>query len=455
MADLKFVDVPGLWQHFHVPIAQLSPQGLMEGLGFDGSSIRGFQAIHESDMLVVPDLSTAFIDPFYQHPTLSLICAVKDPVSGHAYGRDPRHIAQRAEAYLRSTGIAQESYWGPEAEFFIFDSARFDQDQHSGYYFIDSDEGFWNSGRDGTPNPGYRTRYKEGYFPVPPSDAVADVRAEIALTLEQIGVKVEAHHHEVATAGQCEVDLRYGSLVAMADRVMLLKYVAKNVARKHGKTVTFMPKPIHGDNGSGMHTHQSLWNGATNLFFDPSGYAGLSETARHYIGGLLYHGRALAALCSPTTNSYKRLVPGFEAPVNLLYSQRNRSAAVRVPMYSQEPAAKRIEYRPPDPSANPYLAFAAMLMAGLDGIQRRLDPGEPLDRDVYSLTPAERLPVRSLPARLEEALEALRDDHEFLLKGDVFTRDFIESWIDYKTQREVLAVGTRPHPWEFVLYYDV
>ncbi|MBE3598204.1 MAG: type I glutamate--ammonia ligase [Limnochordaceae bacterium] len=455
MADLKFVDVPGLWQHFHVPIDELSSKSLAEGFGFDGSSIRGFQAIHESDMLLVPDLSTAFIDPFYQHPTLSLICEVRDPVSGQAYDRDPRHIARRAEAYLKATGIADVSYWGPEAEFFILDSARFDQNQHSGYYFIDSAEGFWNSGRDGTPNPGYRPRYKEGYFPVPPTDTVADVRAEIALTLEHVGVGVEVHHHEVATAGQAEVDLRFDSLTRMGDRVMLLKYVAKNVARKYGKTVTFMPKPIHGDNGSGMHTHQSLWKEGNNLFCDPSGYAGLSELARYYIGGLLHHGRALAAFCSPTTNSYKRLVPGFEAPVNLVYSKRNRSAAVRIPMYSQEPKAKRIEYRPPDPSANPYLAFAAMLMAGLDGIENRIDPGEPLDKDIYGLTPAELLALRSLPASLDEALEALRDDHQFLLKGGVFTRDFIDLWIDYKKQREVLAVGTRPHPWEFVLYFDV
>ncbi len=454
MVDLKFVDVPGLWQHFHVPIDELSEKSFAEGFGFDGSSIRGFQAINESDMLLVPDPSTAFIDPFYQHPTLSLICDVKDPDSGKRYERDPRYIAFKAEAYLRSTGIADVSYWGPEAEFFILDSARFDQNQHCGYYFVDSFEGFWNSGTDGTPNPGYRPRYKEGYFPVPPSDTLSDVRAEIALTLQRIGVDVEVHHHEVATGGQAEVDLRYAPLTAMADRVMLLKYVAKNVARKYGKTVTFMPKPIHGDNGSGMHTHQSLWKDGTNLFYDASGYAQLSELARYYIGGLLAHGRALAALCSPSTNSYKRLVPGFEAPVNLVYSKRNRSAAVRIPMYFQAPATKRIEYRPPDPSANPYLAFAAMLMAGIDGIQNKIDPGEPLDRDVYSLSPAEMLSIRSLPGSLDEALEALRDDCQFLLKGGVFTKDFIDLWIAYKKEREVQPVNTRPHPWEFVLYFD-
>ncbi len=455
MVDLKFTDVPGQWQHFHIPIEQLTEEVFTEGLGFDGSSIRGFQAINESDMLLVPDPTTAFTDPFYEHRTLSLICEVRDPETGRPYERDPRHIARKAEAYLRATGVADVSYWGPEPEFFILDSARFDQNQHCGYYFIDADEGFWNSGRDSTPNPGHRPRYKEGYFPVPPVDAVASVRAEIALTLQSIGVEVETHHHEVATAGQSEVDLRYAPLTAMADRVMMLKYVAKNVARRYGKTVTFMPKPLFGDNGSGMHTHQSLWKDGVNLFYDAGGYAGLSELARYYIGGLLAHGRALAALCSPTTNSYKRLVPGYEAPVNLVYSKRNRSAAVRIPMYSQNPAAKRIEYRPPDPSANPYLAFAAMLMAGLDGIERRLDPGEPLDRDIYALSPAELLSVRSLPGSLEEALDALRDDYHFLLKGGVFTKEFIDLWIEYKRQREVLPVSTRPHPWEFVLYFDV
>ncbi|NLG70097.1 MAG: type I glutamate--ammonia ligase, partial [Firmicutes bacterium] len=454
MVDLKFVDVPGQWQHFHVPIDQLTEQAFVEGFGFDGSSIRGFQAINESDMLLVPDLATAFIDPFYSHRTLSLVCEVRDPETGRPYERDPRYIARKAEAYLRATGIADVSYWGPEAEFFILDSARFHQDQHSGYYFVDSDEGFWNSGRDHTPNAGHRPRYKEGYFPVPPVDSVSDVRADIALTLQSLGVPVETHHHEVATAGQAEVDLRYASLTAMGDRVMMLKYVAKNVARRHGKTVTFMPKPLFGDNGSGMHTHQSLWKDGRNLFYDKDGYAGLSETARYYIGGLLAHGRALAALCSPTTNSYKRLVPGFEAPVNLVYSKRNRSAAVRIPMYSQAPAARRIEYRPPDPSANPYLAFAAMLLAGLDGIENRIDPGDPVDRDLYSLTPAELLSIRSLPGSLEEALEALQDDYHFLLKGGVFTKDFIDLWIAYKRQREALAVSTRPHPWEFVLYFD-
>ena len=455
MVDLKFVDLPGTWQHFHVPIDELTERSFVDGFGFDGSSIRGFQAIHESDMLLVPDPTTAFVDPFYQHPTLSLICDVRDPGTGKPYERDPRYIARKAEQYLLATGLADVSYWGPEAEFFILDSARFDQNQHSGYYFIDSFEGFWNSGKDAEPNPGYRPRYKEGYFPCPPTDTVADVRAEIALTLQRIGVDVEVHHHEVATAGQAEVDLRFSSLTRMADKIMLLKYVAKNVARRYGKTVTFMPKPLYGDNGSGMHTHQSLWKGGKNLFYDPEGYAGLSELARYYIGGLLAHGRALAALCSPTTNSYKRLVPGFEAPVNLVYSKRNRSAAVRIPMYHDRPETKRIEYRPPDPSANPYLAFAAMLLAGLDGIEKRIDPGEPLDKDIYSLTPAELLAIRSLPGSLEEALEALRDDYQFLLKGGVFTKDFIDLWIEYKKQREVLAVSTRPHPWEFVLYFDV
>ncbi|MBI5301408.1 MAG: type I glutamate--ammonia ligase [Chloroflexi bacterium] len=455
IVDFKFVDLPGTWQHFSIPITELSEDLFIEGLGFDGSSIRGFQHIHESDMLLMPDPTSAITDPVCAVPTLTLTCDVYDPVTKLAYSRDPRNIAKKAEKYLAKTGIATTSYWGPEAEFFIFDNIRFDQNTYSGYYFIDSDEGIWNSGRDsGTQNLGHRPRYKEGYFPVAPADALQDIRSEIILRLIQAGVPIEVHHHEVATAGQCEIDMRYNSLTTMADSLMMYKYVVKNVARAHGKTATFMPKPLFQDNGSGMHVHQSLWKDSANLFADPSGYAGLSQLAKHYIAGLLYHAPALLALAAPTTNSYRRLVPGYEAPVNLVYSKRNRSAAVRVPMYSNNPKAKRIEFRPPDPSSNPYLVFAALLMAGLDGVEKKMDPGEPADYDLYELSAEEAKKVKQVPGSLSETLDALENDYEFLLKGDVFTKDVIETWVAMKRVKDVDAIRLRPHPYEFFLYYD-
>jgi glutamine synthetase len=459
IVDLKFTDLPGLWQHFSITLPEINDSLFEDGIGFDGSSIRGFQEIHESDMLLKPDPSTAFVDPVCEVPTLSMICDVVDPVLGQPYSRDPRYVAKKAETYLRGTGIATTCYFGPELEFFIFDSIRFGQDQHSGYYYVESAEGEWNSGRDegafGGGNLGYKPRYKEGYFPVPPHDTLQDIRSEIVLALMQAGIQVEVHHHEVATAGQNEIDMRFATLVRMADNVMVYKYVCKNVARKHGKVATFMPKPIFGDNASGMHCHQSLWKDESNLFFDPKGWALTSQLCRWYIGGLLQHAPALMAFCAPTTNSYKRLVPGYEAPVNLAMSQRNRSAAARIPMYSDAPAAKRVEFRCPDPSANAYLAFAAMLMAGLDGIQNRIDPGDPLDKNIYDLPPEEARKVRQVPGSLEESLKALEDDHGFLKKGDVFTDDVIQTWIEYKRRREVDPVRLRPHPWEFYLYFDV
>lgn len=455
MVDLKFIDLPGLWQHFSIPLSEVDEKSIIEGFGFDGSSIRGFKEIHESDMLLVPDLDSAFIDPFCDEPTLSLICNVVDPVSRKNFERDPRYVAQKAESYLKSTGIADTSYWGPEAEFFIFDDVRFDQNYHYGYYFVDSAEGFWNSGAEERPNLGYKPRYKEGYFPVPPTDSLQNLRTEMVLVMQECGIQVECHHHEVATAGQCEIDMKYATLTKMADQLLLYKYIVKNVARRHHKTVTFMPKPIFQDNGSGMHVHQSLWKDGQPLFYHAEGYAGLSQLAKYYIGGLLKHGPALAAFCSPTTNSFKRLVPGFEAPVYLAYSQRNRSAAVRVPVYSSNPKAKRIEYRPPDPSCNPYLAFAAMLLAGLDGIINKIDPGEPLDRNIYELSAQEVAAIRSLPGSLEEALKALEQDYQFLLQGGVFTEELIEAWITYKRSKEIDPVRLRPHPYEFVLYFDV
>ena len=455
IVDLKFVDLPGTWQHFSIPITELEESLFTEGIGFDGSSIRGFQAINESDMLLILDPTTATTDPICNVPTLTVTASVFDPITREAYTRDPRHIARKAEKYLAQTGIATMSYWGPEAEFFIFDNVRFDQDSHSGYYFIDSDEGVWNSGRDqGTQNLGHRPRYKEGYFPVPPADALQDIRSEIILRLINANVPVEVHHHEVATAGQCEIDMHYGPLVTMADSLMMYKYVIKNVARSYGKTATFMPKPLFQDNGSGMHVHQSLWKDSTNLFADPSGYAGLSEMAKYYIGGLLSHAPALLALCAPTTNSYRRLVPGYEAPVNLVYSKRNRSAAVRIPMYSTNPKTKRIEFRPPDAASNPYLAFAALLMAGLDGVAKKIDPGAPMDVDIYELSEAEGKKVKQVPGSLSESLDALERDHDFLLKGDVFTPDVIETWLEMKRKKEVDAVRLRPHPYEFYMYYD-
>jgi glutamine synthetase len=454
VVDLRFMDFPGIWQHFSVPASEIEEAVFKNGLGFDGSSIRGWQAINESDMLVKPVPETAFIDPLMQHKTLVMICNITDPLTGEDYSRDPRNIARKAEKYLVNSGIADVAYFGPEAEFFIFDDIRFDQNAHEGYYFIDSVEGQWNSGRDEKPNLGYKPRHKEGYFPVPPADSQQDLRSEMMLNLIKIGIPIEAQHHEVATGGQAEIDMRFAPLVTMADNLLKYKYIIKNVARKNNKTVTFMPKPLFNDNGSGMHVHMSLWKDGKNLFFG-NGYAGLSETAMHAIGGILKHAPALLSLTSPTTNSYKRLVPGFEAPVNLAYSRRNRSAAVRIPMYSNSEKAKRFEFRCPDPSCNPYLAFSAMLMAAIDGIQNKIDPGQPLDRDIYDMPAEELAKVPHTPGSLREALVSLEKDHDFLLKGDVFTSDVIETWIDYKMNNEVRALELRPHPWEFALYYDI
>ncbi len=454
VVDLKFMDFPGQWQHFTIPVQELTEELFEEGSGFDGSSIRGWRAINESDMLVVPDPKTAVMDPFSKTATLSLICNIVDPVTKEKYERDPRYIAQKAEEYLKSTGIATKAYFGPEAEFFIFDSIRCDQNSHSGYYFIDSVEGIWNSGRDEAPNLGYKPRHKEGYFPVPPTDSQQDIRNEMILTMIQCGLDIEKQHHEVATAGQAEIDIRFDTLTSMADSLVLYKYIVKNVAWRNNKTATFMPKPLFNDNGSGMHTHQSLWNGDKPLFAG-KGYAGLSDMALYYIGGILKHTPALAAICNPTTNSYKRLVPGFEAPVNLAYSSRNRSAAVRIPMYSTSPKAKRLEFRTPDPSCNPYLAFAAMLLAGLDGIQNKIHPGDPLDKNIYDLEPEEAANIPTAPGSLEDALRALQKDHDFLLKGNVFTEDVLQTWIDFKIANEVNPVKLRPHPWEFFLYFDI
>ena len=456
VVDFRFCDLPGLMQHFSAPAHELTEEGFEDGYGFDGSSIRGFQEIQESDMLLLPDAGTAYIDPFTQHPTLVLHCFVKDPVTGEMYSRDPRYIARKAELYLQQTGIADTSYWGPEAEFYIFDSVRFDQNQYSAYHYIDSIEGVWNSGRDEPGgNKGYKPRYKEGYFPVSPMDHFQDLRSEMILTLEKAGVEIEIQHHEVGTAGQAEIDMRFDSMLRMADKLMLYKYIVKNVAKEAGYTVTFMPKPIFQDNGSGMHVHQSLWKGGEPLMFAETGYAGLSDLARWYIGGLLSHAPSILAFAAPTTNSYKRLVPGYEAPVNLVYSQRNRSACVRIPLYSKSPKAKRLEYRCPDPSCNPYLAFSAMLMAGIDGIQNRIEPPKPLDKDLYDLPPEEMAQVPQVPGSLEAVLDALEGDHKFLLTGDVFTQDVIDTWIDFKRSRELDEVRLRPHPWEFYLYYDI
>jgi len=452
--DLRFMDFPGLWQHLSVPISELTDELFMDGHGFDGSSIRGWQAINASDMLIIPDPNTAQIDPFLKSPTLVMICDVVDPITRENYSRDPRNIAKKAEAYLKASGVADVAYFGPEAEFFIFDDIRFDSTENSCYYYVDSAEGQWNTGRVEGPNLGYKPRYKEGYFPVPPMDSQQDLRSEMVLLMEEVGIQVETHHHEVATAGQAEIDMRFDSLVNMADKLQWYKYVIKQVARSHNKTATFMPKPLFNDNGSGMHTHQSLWKGGQPLFAG-DGYAGVSQTCLHYIGGILKHAPALCAFVAPTTNSYKRLVPGFEAPVNLAYSSRNRSAGVRIPMYSPSPKAKRIEVRFPDPACNAYLAFSAMLMAGLDGIENRIDPGEPLDKDIYGLSPAELSKVPSVPGSLEGALSALESDHEFLIKGDVFTQDVIETWLEYKRDKEIDPVRLRPHPYEFKLYFDI
>src|SRR5271154_709349 len=453
MLDLRFTDLPGLWQHVSYPIDQLSEDSFEEGFGMDGSSIRGWAAINESDMMLIPDPNFFMLDPFTEAPTLVMICDVIDPVTKQRYDRDPRYIAQKAELHLQNLGVGDTAYFGAEAEFFIFDNVRFDQNEHEGYYFIDAEEGRWNSGRVEN-NQGCRPRYKEGYFPVPPTDHYQDLRSEMVMTMQNCGLEVECHHHEVATGGQTEIDLKFDSLVRSADHMMLYKYIVKNVANQYGKTVTFMPKPIFQDNGSGMHTHQSLWKGGKPLFAG-DGYAGISQLALNYIGGLIKHGPALSAIIAPTTNSYKRLVPGFEAPVNLAYSRRNRSAACRIPMYSASPKAKRVEFRPPDPSANPYLAFGAMLMAGRDGVRNKIEPGEPLDKDIYDLSPEEMRSVPSMPASLDEALECLQNDHEFMLKGDVFTEELIETFIEYKYKNEVDAVRLRPHPYEFQMYYDI
>ncbi|MGH9672028.1 MAG: type I glutamate--ammonia ligase [Bryobacteraceae bacterium] len=451
--DLRFTDLPGVQQHVSYPIAELTEEALEEGYGFDGSSIRGWAAINESDMLLIPDAKTVFLDPFRDTATLVMICDVLDPVTRQHYERDPRWMARKAEMFLANSGVGDVAYFGAEAEFFIFDNISFDQNQHSGYYFIDAEEGRWNSGRR-EDNLGYRPRYKEGYFPVPPTDHYQDLRSEMVHTMIKCGLTIECHHHEVATGGQAEIDQRFDTLVKSADNMMLYKYVVRNVAYQYGKSVTFMPKPLFGDNGSGMHTHQSVWKGGKPLFAGDL-YAGLSQTALWYIGGLLKHARALSAIIAPTTNSYKRLVPGYEAPVNLAYSRRNRSAAVRIPMYSASPKAKRVEFRPPDPSCNPYLAFGAMLMAGLDGVANKIDPGQPLDKDIYDLSPEEMKSVPSMPASLEEALACLEEDHAFLLKGDVFTEELLETFITYKSKNEADAVRLRPHPYEFALYYDI
>ncbi|MEK8022477.1 MAG: type I glutamate--ammonia ligase [Candidatus Hydrogenedentota bacterium] len=452
--DFKFMDFPGLWQHFSIPVSEYEESLFEEGLGFDGSSIRGWKKINESDMLVMPDPATAFIDPFYSWPTLSLICNIASPQTKERYERDPRSIAQKAEQYLINSGIGDQCFIGPEAEFFIFDEIRFDQNQHEGYYHIDSIEGRWNSGRDEHPNLGYKPRYKEGYFPVAPLDKQQDIRDEMVREMQLCGIQVERQHHEVATAGQAEIDIRFNTLLKMGDQLTLFKYIIRNVANRNGKTVTFMPKPLFQDNGSGMHTHVSIWKGGKNLFAG-NGYAGLSETALFFIGGILKHAKALTGITNPTTNSYKRLVPGYEAPVNLAYSQSNRSAAIRIPMYSSNPKAKRIEFRCPDPSCNGYLAFAAIMMAGLDGIENRLNPGSPLDKNIYDLSPEEKKGVPSTPGSLGEALDELEKDHKFLTKGDVFTDDVIQTWIDYKRENEVDALRVRPHPYEFALYYDI
>jgi glutamine synthetase len=451
---LKFLDFPGLWQHFTIPVNKLEEDTFEDGVGFDGSSIRGWQGIHESDMLVVPQPETAFLDPFTTLPTLSLICNIVDPVTREDYTRDPRNVARKAVSYLKSTGIADTAYFGPEAEFFIFDDVRYDQNEREGFYHIDSIEGQWNRGKQENPNLGYKLRYKEGYFPVPPADQLMNIRNEMMQTMIECGIDIEAQHHEVGTAGQAEIDMRFQDLVRMADSLMMYKYIIKNVARRHNKTATFMPKPLFNDNGSGMHTHMSLWKNEKPLFAG-SLYAGLSEMALHAIGGILKHAPSILGFACPTTNSYKRLVPGFEAPVNLAYSQRNRSACCRIPMYSPSPKAKRVEFRCPDGSCNPYLAFSAMLMAAIDGIQNKINPGHPLDKDLYDLEPEEAAEVQQTPGSLDEVLTALERDHEYLLRGDVFTEDVLSTWISYKRKNEVKALQLRPHPYEFCLYYDM
>jgi glutamine synthetase len=453
--DFRFCDLPGLMQHFTVPAHELTEEVFSDGLGFDGSSIRGFQEIQESDMILVPDPDTAVVDPFRAHPTLNLNCFVQDPVTGEAYSRDPRYVARKAEQHLKGSGIADTAYFGPEAEFFILDDVRFDTQAHESYYFVDSVEGAWNSGREEGPNLGYKPRHKEGYFPVPPMDHYQDLRSEMTLQLEQAGIEVELQHHEVGTAGQAEIDIRFDTLLHMADKVMLFKYITKNVALRYGKTVTFMPKPIFGDNGSGMHVHQSLWKDGEPLFYDESGYGGLSDTARWYIGGILKHAPSLLAFTNPSVNSYHRLVPGYEAPISLVYSQRNRSASVRIPITGSNAKAKRVETRFPDPSANPFLAFSALLLAGIDGVKNKIEPAAPVDKDIYELPPDELAEIAQVPTSLEKVLDSLEADHDFLTEGDVFTPDLIETWISYKRDHELAPVQLRPHPHEFELYYDI
>ena len=448
------MDFPGLWQHFTIPVSKLDEDVFENGLGFDGSSIRGWQAINESDMLVMPQPETAWLDPFCDLPTLAMICNIQDPITHEDYTRDPRNVARKAINYMKSTGIADTCFIGPEAEFFIFDDVRFDQTANSGFYTVDSIEGQWNRGEDEGPNLGYKLRHKEGYFPVPPADSFMDIRNEMMQMMIDCGLDVECQHHEVGTAGQSEIDLRFAPLVEMGDDMMKYKYIVKNVANRYNKTVTFMPKPVFEDNGSGMHTHISLWKD-DNPLFAGNGYAGMSDMAMHAIGGILRHAPSILAFTNPTTNSYKRLVPGYEAPVNLAYSQRNRSAACRIPMYSPSPKAKRVEFRCPDPSCNPYLAFSALLMAALDGIQNKINPGEPLDKDIYDLPPEELAEVPKTPGSLDEALNALERDHQFLLQGDVFTQDVVDTWISYKRENEADALRLRPHPYEFCLYYDI
>jgi glutamine synthetase len=453
--DLKFTDLPGLWQHYTLSISQLSEDLFTTGTGFDGSSIRGFQAIHESDMLLRPNIETAFLDPFMDNPTISFICNIIDPIKRRFYTRDPLYVAQKAEDYLQKTGIADTAYFGPEPEFYIFDDIRFEQTYNRGFYQVDSKEGFWNSGVEEKPNLGYKVRFKQGYFPAPPMDSQQNLRSKMVEVLRAVGVEAEIHHHEVGTAGQAEIDIRFDSLVSMADNVMKYKYVIKNVARRYGKAATFMPKPIFMDNGSGMHVHVSLWSGRKNIFFEQGRYADLSRACELFIGGLIAHADSLLAFTSPTTNSYRRLVPGYEAPINLIYSQRNRSACVRIPMYSTAESAKRIEFRPPDPSCNPYLAFSAILMAGLDGVENEIEPPVPIDKDLYELQPREAQKIKSTPGSLKEVVDALEKDHDYLLKGGVFTEDLINTYIEYKRKNEIDQVGLRPHPWEFALYFDI
>ena len=458
MVDLRFTDPFGLWHHFSLSTKEVSEDLFEDGIGFDGSSIRGFQSIEESDMILIPDVTTTFIDPIFVAPTIVMICDIYDPITRQPYSRDPRYVAKKAEAYLKQTGIADTAYFGPEAEFFLFSDIRYGGGTNSGFYFLDSPEGWWNSGKEfGAlgPNLGGQILPKRGYFPCPPTDTLQDVRSDMVLAMESVGLPVEVHHHEVGTAGQCEIDLRFSPLTRMADYLMTYKYIIKSVARKHKLTATFMPKPLFEDNGSGMHTHMSLWKNGQTVMFDEAGYAQLSDTARYYIGGLLKHAPALLAFAAPTTNSYKRLVPGYEAPINLVYSQRNRSAICRIPMYSKSPKAKRVEFRAPDPSCTPYLAFAALLMAGLDGIQNQIDPGEPIDKDLYDLPPEEAATITKTPGSLDAVLAALEADHDFLLQGDVFTEDLLEAYIGYKREFEVDPVRIRPHPHEFTLYFDI